>query len=384
MTETEATTPSTELDWWTGNHARVFVSCGQAKKREREIASSIRTILKNEKFSTYVGVETHSTAGLNENIFRYLTSAEYVVFIDFPEQPPDFHQSTFSRQELAIALLVGSDFGSGILPFHPRGTELQGMLKFAQGNAIEYDNPDELPGLVLESVRREGWDCLQRRELRIEPSPNPPGMAGIARGFTRQIPPGDYRFFELVLKNMHHTIMATDCIVQIVGCSGPSFDDGAERDLVEMKFKHMVNPSIVLPPGQRRQFDGIVVRATTAPDPFMPLACPGILNPGHIDSEEIIRQYLMTVPGDHVFDVQVHSREFGTQDATLLFHFDRDPVKCRLSVGPARPKATQPEIHRMRAIDFRGASGTLAGVMDAPESGSMPIRGWEGWGGNSP
>jgi hypothetical protein len=330
-------------------------------------------------FAVHVGVETHSSNGLNENIFHHLETAEYVVFIDFPQDGAGFHRSIFSHQEIAIASYMKAD----LLPFLPGGGTREGMLKFMQGNPIPYTNPDELPELVVSNVKREGWDNRHRRELRVEVSPDPPGHATIPQGFTRQIPAGEYRYFELALKNLHRRLMATDCLVQIVGCRGPSYDDGQSRDIIEMKFKHMVNPSIVLPPGQRRQFDGVVVRASGAPDPYMPLACPGILNPGHIDSESIVRQYLMREPGDYELDLEVHSHEFGTQDVKVQFHFDRDPYKCSLSVvkpsvpsgskestkpGPDNPPSSSVLTQPIRILESGITPGSSAGSTIIVES----------------
>ncbi|MFZ0892651.1 MAG: hypothetical protein WB782_07055 [Thermoplasmata archaeon] len=117
MDNKESEIPSSETDWWTSDKARVFISCGQGSEKEREIASKTRIGLERNGFAVYVGVETHSSNGLNENIFRYLETSEYVVFIEFPKDRADFHESIFSHQELAIASYVKAD----LLPFLPEG-----------------------------------------------------------------------------------------------------------------------------------------------------------------------------------------------------------------------------------------------------------------------
>jgi hypothetical protein len=361
----------TEETWWGGKNARVFISCGQASTEERHAAETIRAELERSGYSAYVAVQVHSPQGLTENIYRRLTTAEYLLFIDFRRDrlprrrgEPVFGQkkfrgSLFSNQELAIASYLRAD----LLPLLQRGVKREGILDFIQGNPVEFEDPSELPGLVREEIGKSGWDPNHRRELTVEIWPTLPPPAGISSSFPRTYPSGVYQYHELGLRNIHRLVMATDCFVQIVAVRGPSYPSGQDRDVIEMKFKHMTSPWIVLPAGEVRQVDGVLVLLNGS----APFALPGILNPGHVDSEDIVQQYAMRTPGDHEIDLQVHSREFGTQKMTILFHFDSVPANCRLSLrgGPAAPVGaggTAP-------LASAGAGGATGSAM--PPSGTL-------------
>jgi hypothetical protein len=67
-----------------GLHARVFISCGQAKgSNEVSIAKGISGRLERLGFDPYIAVGEQTLTGLTENIFKRLGVSEYFVFVDF-------------------------------------------------------------------------------------------------------------------------------------------------------------------------------------------------------------------------------------------------------------------------------------------------------------
>lgn len=317
------------------------------------MAHEVESILRDELgFCPYVAVEAHSLRGFTDNIYRLLASADYVVFIDFareelgalqgqpkPEKT-EYRGSLFSHQELGIASYLGSEPGVDFLPFVQDGVKREGIAAFIQGNAVPFSKHEELPGLLRKAVKDQGWRSDSRRELGVSIAPLPPtGGIPVRSGFGKFLPNGSYQYHELYLTNHHRRLAATDCTVLLVGARGPSFAGRPSPDIVEMKFKHIMTPRIVLPAGEARQFDGVAVRLDADGNP--PRAIPGILNPGHIDSEEITVQYLMDVPGEYELDIRVHSREFGLQEYTVLFHFDANPASSK--VTDVRRKDPRPE-----------------------------------------
>jgi hypothetical protein len=314
----------------------VFISCGQSTPGERKTAADVKRVLKRRRFSTYVATEVHSSRGLAQNIYAHLTSAEYFLFIDFRREAIGldrrgcYRGSLFSNQELGIA----SYLESNLLPFLQEDVRREGILDVIQGNPISFKDPGELPDLVRKHIVKEGWDAGHRQELRIETTQTPPGHAWIPAPFFRVIPAGEYVYHELNLRNLHRLTLATNCIIQVVGCRGPSFERRGTLDVIELKFKHITTPVVTLPARSSRHFDAIVVRKDTERGPF---AIPGILNPTYIDSESILAQYLMTKPGDYEIDLQVHSREFGTGKETIRFHLGQTWEEAQLSLAPRGP-----------------------------------------------
>jgi hypothetical protein len=325
-----------EKEWWTGTKARVFVSCGQARPSERKAASAIDRELGKLGFCPYVAIEAHSSKGLTENIFSHLATADYFLFVDFRrDQIGKRHEgryrgSLFSNQELGIASFIQTD----LLPFVQNKIRREGILGAIQGNAISFPYPKRVPDLVRQYVWKEKWDPGNRRELRIEP-----GLEidyALLPQIFRVISQGEYVYYHLRLRNLHSRILATNCIIQIVGARGPSFTVSSTPDVIEMKFKHITSPQVILPAGARRSFDAIVVRKNENGPPF---AIPGIVHPTYVDSERLYHQYAMTTPGQHTFDLRVHSSEFGSSLQRLRFYLGEKWEQCRLEVmPPERPE----------------------------------------------
>jgi hypothetical protein len=315
----------------------VFVSCGQSSPEERLAATQVEAALAHMQFCPFVAAGAHTSKGLTENIYDHLATAEYFLFIDFrreaigTDKAGHHRGSLFTHQELGIASFLTRD----LLPFVQEDVRREGIMAFIQGNGISFRLPSELPDLVRKHVAQEKWDPTYRRELRIDSSPPDWDIAYIPIDIFRVIKAGEYAYYHLKLRNLHSQTMATNCIIQIVGCRGPSYASKLPADVVELKFKHITLPFVLLPPGSTRQFDAIVVRKNERG--FGVFAIPGIIHPTYIDSEGIYAQYAITEPGDYVFDLQISSTEFGTGVQQVKVHIGESWDETRVEVKPKSP-----------------------------------------------
>jgi hypothetical protein len=330
---------SDEKEWWSGTKARVFVSCGQASVDERTAAARVRGVLQRLGFCPFVGVEAHSSKGLTTNIYEHLATAEYFLFIDFRREPigtekAGHHRgSLFSHQELGIASFLDSE----LLPFVQDDVRLEGILAHVQGNGIPFSDLRRLSRLVRSEVVKAKWDPNHRRELRIDVGP-PVKTRAILPSIFRIVTAGQYEYYHFRLRNLHSRILATNCMIQVVSCRGPTFSDGHPVDVIELKFTHITLPTVALPPRSVRLFDAAIVRMDPA---RAPLALPGMAHPTYVDSEALYLQYAMIEPGDYEIDLQVHSREFGSGVQTMRIHLGRTWEETLIEIGPKH----KPEVH---------------------------------------
>src|ERR1700733_11674436 len=158
------------------NHARVFISCGQAKgSDELYTAQKIAERLKEIGFDPYIAVEEQTLLGLTENIFPRLRDYEYFVFVDFKREelrstrragPPKLHRgSLFAHQELAIAAYLKLP----VLAFQENGVKTDdGVLRFLQANATPFTDRNLLPNVIADEVQRRKWNPHLRNELILE------------------------------------------------------------------------------------------------------------------------------------------------------------------------------------------------------------------------
>jgi len=61
-------------------NARVFISCGQKNRREKNIGKTVEEFFRKRGFETYFAERVHSPDALTENIFKFLKQSEYFVF----------------------------------------------------------------------------------------------------------------------------------------------------------------------------------------------------------------------------------------------------------------------------------------------------------------
>lgn len=318
-----------EEAWRNGKAARVFISCGQRSDEEKDLARAIKRKASEMGFCPYLAFEVHSSKALTEGIYDHLRTADYFLFIDFKRErldPGEEHRgSLFSNQELSIASFLELDS----LFFVEEGIkQLDGVLQYVQGNPVSFDARNLLVEKIEHEIRSAAWLPSSRSELRIERNkgqaeasiiPNP--LPGHGSQGVR------VRYYHLQLRNLSKRLLASDCVVQVLGIRQVGRMGVEVPDIVEMKFKHITFPTVFLPPGSVRQFDGMII---VEKKPAM--AVLGVLNNSYVDSGAVIAQHTLYGPGDFEVNIVAYSREFAPAKATLLIHLGTDINSATLSI----------------------------------------------------
>jgi hypothetical protein len=149
--------------------AQIFLSCGQADKRERDAAARVREMFNAQGFNVYVAIQAQSIQDVNAGIIRQLERSDYYLFIDFRRerlgsgQDSEARGSLFTHQELALAYRSGFE---RVLFFQERGTRLEGLLRYMGANPIVFDSLDQLIEQLLIAFSERGWTTGYSRHLR--------------------------------------------------------------------------------------------------------------------------------------------------------------------------------------------------------------------------
>jgi hypothetical protein len=310
-TDEVASVGADEAEWWSGTKARVFISCGQNSDDERRRARDVRDAIRAQGFCPYLAIQVHSAQGLTEGIYPHLRSAEYFLFVDFIREKlndgPDSRGSLFSSQELGIASYLDSE----PLFFVELGIKKHdGIIGVIQGNPTWFSDRNALVAMIEHEVRESNWNARHRRELRIERD---------AGEFSESLVGGTLpaRYFHATIVNLHHRTFATNCLIQIAEIRDLTRAISYSRDPVEVKWRHITVPTVSIPPGSRRQFDGLLVYKQNPWEGTL-----GVLNIPYVDSGDIIQQHVLHGPGDFEVDFVAYSREFSPARATLCIHLE--------------------------------------------------------------
>lgn len=148
--------------------AQVFLSCGQADERERNVASRIKSALSERGFEVYIAIQAQSIQDVNAGIIRQLERSDYYVFVDFRRERlgaaanSEARGSLFTHQELALAYRSGFE---RVLLFQDRGTRVEGLLRYLGGNPILFESLDRLVEQVTAAFVERGWTTDYSRHL---------------------------------------------------------------------------------------------------------------------------------------------------------------------------------------------------------------------------
>jgi len=133
--------------------AKVFISCGQKNKREREACKKISSILRDKyNLNTYLAFKIQ---GLNDvmKIIDELKTSDYLIFIDFLRKGK-IPFSLFAHQELAVATALGF---KEIIAIKEKGQKLVGFLPYIQANPEDFSDVEDLINRINELVSERGW-----------------------------------------------------------------------------------------------------------------------------------------------------------------------------------------------------------------------------------
>jgi hypothetical protein len=144
--------------------ARVFISCGQRTKREKNIGLEVDRYFRDRNFETYFAAKVHSPEALTEHIFTFLGKSEYFVFIDFRREKistKEYRGSLFVNQEIGIATFLKIP-GIG---FYEKQVKREGILDYQIYNAFPFEDGTE----IIARLKKEtvDWDPESVNELLL-------------------------------------------------------------------------------------------------------------------------------------------------------------------------------------------------------------------------
>ncbi len=294
-------------------HARVFISCGQADEDERRIAREMGTMLKRLDFDPYIAVEEQTLRGLKENIFRQLEQSEYMVFIDFRRERLGFwgkkHRgSLFSNQELAIAAYRNIE----VIVLREKGVKLDGISRFTQENAIEFSDRKRISGIVEKELEQKKWDPTWRNELSLtDEAPTLVDAVRTDRDVHNNVHRYSTRFCHVFVTNRHRDKPANNCYVYLEQLTDCRSGTTRRPQTIEFKWAGYQLPNCLIAPCTSRPFDAFYRAKAAIANP----STPSLRFNTFADSTEFVPQ--VDGPGEYKFTFRVISENFRPAVATI-------------------------------------------------------------------
>jgi hypothetical protein len=296
------------------NKARIFVSCGQKRDNELEVARQILRKLTDMGFDPYGAMEEQSLKGIRENIFSKLEESEYFIFIDFKREKMETGEhrgSLFSHQELAIATFLDKD----ALIFQETGIKrYDGIISAIQGNAVIFTDRHLLPNVMADKIRELNWKSNWRDELLAEIDENKSATSDLDAIFA---PTGDVcRWYLVNIKNMHHRKNAFDCFAYLESIKNISTLHKRLYPPIELKWNVVTVPRVVIPPRYERGFGAFYVPHNTPSTVYFNI------NTFIVDNDSVCNMFRLEGPG-----------EFEITFVVFSFNFAPVRITCMLEIG---------------------------------------------------
>lgn len=195
--------------------ARVFISCGQRSKEEKQLGFACRDYFRSLGYNTYLAEKVQSLEALTENIFHHLKNSEYAAFIDCAREelkPGKFRGSVFVNQELAIAAFLQVD--SRV--FHEEGVTREGVVEHLIAKPIHFSDEQEFLEKLKEQTK--GWCSDWRNELSIKFLRVVPDVRWLPNNTIRD-------WYHLQVSNNHYSKYARNCVGYVIEIN--NLDTGA-------------------------------------------------------------------------------------------------------------------------------------------------------------
>jgi hypothetical protein len=296
--------------------ARVFISCGQATSREKNIGITVRQYFVDHGFETYFAELVNSAEALTENIFRFLNNSEYFVFIDFKrEKLPDdqYRGSLFVNQELAIATFLQLP-GLG---FTERGVKREGILAYQIYNAVPFEDSAQI--LTALKEKTTDWKTNSVNELAIRYDLNTT-TRGARLADVPGHPASDWYHLEVLNRNKRKH--ALSCMGYVTEIHNIDSDHKYDLPTVELNWSGIGEVTTNIIADGRRDLDAFLV-VEGRNHILFPERRLGTTNP---------RYHLPELgPGRYEIEFAVVSANFATASSRYLLEFDgtRESVQFR-------------------------------------------------------
>jgi len=147
---------------------KVFISCGQSDKNEKDVAKQVSDWLKAQGYQTYVAIETQSILDVNSGIITELKRADFYLFINFRRDKitttnDEFYRgSVFTNQELSIAYAMGFE---KMLFVNQKEVRRDGIFGYLVSNTPEFEKYDEVLPIVQKAIESANWQPSFSRNL---------------------------------------------------------------------------------------------------------------------------------------------------------------------------------------------------------------------------
>jgi hypothetical protein len=322
---------------------RVFISCGQNTKAERDAAAGLKGWFSGRGFRPHVAIQAQSLADINSGVVGELKRSDFYVFVDFRREriasPPStkrrtFRGSLFTNQELAIAFLLGFNH---VIFLQQEGVELGGLLKFMGANPTRFKKVDEVLTLVPMLVQERNWSPAYSRHLALgELRWSIPIVFG---DHTGQRP---IRALYLDIHNRREDVAALDAVCRLESLRLP---DGTVRtDIDRSAIKTNGQQGFAQPiwPGSHAAWDILSLSLNQPATVYLNSALD--VNP---------RAPLITEPGNYVLSYEMFAQGF----EVLKF-----AVGLRVSGETSETAATLIKPNRSGQILARDNSGTVGDI----------------------
>ena len=136
--------------------SKVFVSCGQHTRAERDVARSICALLETRGFDPYLAIDVQTLLEINERIIREIKNSDCYIFINFRRDKigDKYRGPLLSNQEFAIAYALGFE---RLLVVNQEGVLSEGMLRYIGINTETFNDTADCTGVVTRALERARW-----------------------------------------------------------------------------------------------------------------------------------------------------------------------------------------------------------------------------------
>lgn len=232
--------------------AKVFISCGQSKPREKSIGNSVAKILNESGFEAYFAERVTSLTALTEHIFENLRSSEYFISIDFKrdllEKNGVFRGSLFVNQEIAIAAFLKIP-GIG---FYEKGVKCEGVVRYQIYNPKEFEDGTQIIGFLKDEIKEWDLNSLNELSLNLKQSPNSKNVrVNDLQG--NHIYSADY--WHLKITNRHNSKHAFTCLGYVTKIIDLNSKEEKYIPSIELKWAGISAYSVNIMAGTSRDLD---------------------------------------------------------------------------------------------------------------------------------
>lgn len=211
--------------------AKVFISCGQASDKEREVATLLASWFRDQGYTPYIAIEAQSILDLNAGIIGELKTSDYYLFVNFRRESigdGKYRGSLFTNQELAIAYALEFEH---MLMVSQTDVRREGVFQFMVSNIPEFTDFSEVVDRVQTAVDAAKWQPTYTRNLRIHSiyfTPYPFRFGGIANG-------GTIRALHASIRNDRKDLGALETIARLASITDQSGEKRKSPDGSQLK-----------------------------------------------------------------------------------------------------------------------------------------------------